>query len=333
MPYLATLDDPHYWCRDFRNFIFDKALALVLEQAEQVSDPERAELFFVPSYLVSMLQFEFIGWINVTEALGPMLAHDKAIVDFMRKVGPYWDRHGGADHLVSALQCGLIGSPLDQAYPQLWNRTIKACLHGVAHGVYTSRDIHVPYYQDPSFSPYTPRPEVPPHNRSHSVYFSGSIMPGREWVEEGLARIPQSLFLPIERWGQEFSDRNALITEVLRNMSQSQFVLVPVGDSPESLRFQQAIEVGAIPIVVSDMFQYPFEDYIPWKSFTVQLPERMAAEGIQAFVAKMTDERLASLYEQLVKYRRVLHYRKGPGMVPDMVLQSACKALNKTAMG
>merc|ERR1719471_109573 len=192
------------YCHNWYNFLFDRALVETLEMADQVSDPEEAELFFVPAYLVSdqtahMYTYSFkpehrdYAWFK---------RRDAEIVQFLRTVGPYWDRHGGADHLVTSLACTSRGGPVDTMYPQLWNNTLRACLEeGIGLGFFNNtKAIKVPYYADPSFRLYKPPIELPPNKRSISIFFTGSLIDDRRsWVNETFAKIPDAMYLPFVR--------------------------------------------------------------------------------------------------------------------------------------
>ena len=56
-------------------------------------------------------------------------------------------------------------------------------------------------------------------------------------------------------------------------MRNSTFCLVPHGDSPSSKRFSDSIRSLCIPIILSDMIRFPFEDlFINYSKFIVQIP-------------------------------------------------------------
>ena len=59
------------------------------------------------------------------------------------------------------------------------------------------------------------------------------------------------------------------ISEFESIMNNSIFSLCPRGTSPTSFRLYEALEMGSIPIYISDEFWIPFKDYIDWKEFCI----------------------------------------------------------------
>ncbi len=52
-------------------------------------------------------------------------------------------------------------------------------------------------------------------------------------------------------------------------IKSSHFFLCPRGYGPASFRLYESIELGTIPVYISDKFVLPFEDQINWKKFSV----------------------------------------------------------------
>ena len=54
-------------------------------------------------------------------------------------------------------------------------------------------------------------------------------------------------------------------------IKSSHFFLCPRGYGPASFRLYESIELGTIPVYISDEFVLPFEDEINWKKFSVMI--------------------------------------------------------------
>ncbi len=59
------------------------------------------------------------------------------------------------------------------------------------------------------------------------------------------------------------------ISEFESIVNNSIFSLCPRGTSPTSFRLYEALEMGSIPIYISDEFWLPFKDYINWEEFCI----------------------------------------------------------------
>ena len=72
-------------------------------------------------------------------------------------------------------------------------------------------------------------------------------------------------------WQQDVpEDRKNFFKEVLE---QSRFTLCPRGYGATSYRMYEAIQVGSIPVYVSDKFVFAWEDELDWSEFCVIIPE------------------------------------------------------------
>jgi len=255
---------------------------------------------------------------------------DDDIVDFLRTIGPYWDRFSGKDHLVTSLRCTKLPSSrhIDDAFPKLWGQTMRACLEEIATpGAYDWRStIKVPYFTPPVIGLV-----LPPARRNTSVYFTGSMMPSRRWMQDAFPLVISSDL----EWFERRSSGEANANEhLLERMSVSKFAVVPPGDTPESLRFMQAIHVGAIPVVVSDQLRYPFEDVLPWSDFVVRIPETSVHADpnlLNRTVTAQSGEQIQLMQQKMMQAKVGLTYGIEAGRVADLVLRSACKRLMATA--
>ena len=97
-------------------------------------------------------------------------------------------------------------------------------------------------------------------------------------------------FIRAFQWQQDVpEDRKNFFKTVLE---QSRFTLCPRGYGATSYRMYEAIQVGSIPVYVSDKFVLAWEDELDWSEFCVIIPESKITE---------TDEILKSYTETQVR--------------------------------
>lgn len=315
-------------CAFYENYLYDRELPLRLRQHEQTVDPAEAELFYVPAHL-TMMYFakRFPGNFSC-----PFCERrDAEIVAFMREVGPFWDRFGGADHLVDSLTCTYQkGAYWFNSFKSLWGgNTLRACLEENMRK-HDANAIKVPYYYA--------RPEEPvllAGERDIPIFFAGSAKrtKGRDrtWIPTALASISGSSYMEVTRTGE---DHTQLISRIDGAMRRAKFAVVPAGDTPESLRLQQAIMLGAIPVIVSDFLWLPLEEHVDWGGFVIRLKERDVQRDpslLQRTVQDISGDTLAEMQARMLQARLALSYTNERGAVPDLVLMSACKRMRVLA--
>ena len=139
---------------------------------------EVADFFYIPAqlchYFVEKRDTAIFSHCQDCERL------DRRIVEFMNSVGPYFSRHGGADHLVTSLRCPRLREPtrFDHAFPNLWGKEsgqglILLCLQSTSSKNQDHiRALHMPYYVN--FSLWH-RKEIAMQKRDFLVYFAGSL--------------------------------------------------------------------------------------------------------------------------------------------------------------
>jgi hypothetical protein len=64
-----------------------------------------------------------------------------------------------------------------------------------------------------------------------------------------------------------------------REMSRANFCLCPLGWTPWTLRFYQAVMTRCIPVVVADDIEFPWENEIDYSKFAIKVPEAKVRKG------------------------------------------------------
>lgn len=64
-------------------------------------------------------------------------------------------------------------------------------------------------------------------------------------------------------------------------MATSWFALCPRGFGPASFRIFEALQLGAIPVIISDQYRRPYADEVDWTEFSVEIKEGSLAKTEQ----------------------------------------------------
>ena len=248
-----------------------RALQMVRDVLTEVSDPSLADWFLVD---VCLARF----YLSMRDSVNPATqarvasynAHrgkhtqkvghkdckacDRLEESLVAEMGHHWVQRPHR-HIVSHFRCPRVGRATYPYVPfgrsGLWPSTARGaargplvlCLHQADPGVAdSSRQVHLPYY-----TPIAAAPVVPSAERTHDFFFGGSLSPpNRRWVASALSQEAAALVLLNGR-----GTSAARLAEMHRLTRISRLVLVPPGDTPESLRIYEAIAYGTPPLIVT----------------------------------------------------------------------------------
>ncbi len=73
------------------------------------------------------------------------------------------------------------------------------------------------------------------------------------------------------------------------SIDNSKFVVCPRGEGLGSVRFYETLCAGRIPIILADEGKLPLEDFLPYGSFTVKVPED-SVEHIPRYIEEFIDK-------------------------------------------
>lgn len=85
---------------------------------------------------------------------------------------------------------------------------------------------------------------------------------------------------------------------------RSVFTLCPAGWARWSYRVSEAMHAGSIPVLLSDYYQKPFSDQIPWDHFSLTLPEA-ALPRIDRILRHLSPEKVAWLQRGVKRYQKL----------------------------
>ena len=110
---------------------------------------------------------------------------------------------------------------------------------------------------------------------------------------------------PLVRAGQEriiFSTEMVPLPQYLKEMSLSDFCLVPMGSTSWTLGLYDALFLGCVPVILSDHIALPFEERIDWSKLAIKWPQA-DAERLPSFLLGLSQEQIR------VKRRAILAAR------------------------
>ncbi|KAK4764290.1 hypothetical protein SAY87_013728 [Trapa incisa] len=230
-------------------------------EALRVSDPESADVFFVPFF--SSLSFNTHGH-NMKD---PETEIDhKLQIDLLQFLGKsiYWQRSGGRDHVICMTHPNafrFLGEQVNASifivvdfgrHPKTVSNLYKDVVSPYVHVVDS-------FVDDANPDPFESRPIL--------LFFRG----GTIRKDEGIVRAKLAKIL--SGYDDVHYEQSVASTENIelskQGMRLSKFCLHPAGDTPSSCRLFDAIVSHCVPVIVSDRIELPFEDELDYTQFSL----------------------------------------------------------------
>jgi len=163
----------------------------------------------------------------------------------------------------------------------------------------TSQILTIPYVAHSGIIPFT-KMQNPP-KREHKVTFIGSVKRRTKWRKPllSLHRIN------IHDAGARFQN---FISDYAEEMMRSTFCLVVQGDTVSTRRLFDTMIAGCIPVFVGPDYNRPFEDIIPYASFSFRFDEFNYMDGNP----QVEVDKLWNISQEEIEYKRnkMSHYIK-----------------------
>ncbi|KHF99569.1 hypothetical protein F383_08014 [Gossypium arboreum] len=283
----------------------------------KVTDPEEADLFYVPAFSSLSLI------VNAGRPPGSASAYsDEEMQEQLAEwlTGQeYWKRNNGWDHVIIA------GDP--NALYRVVDRIKSAVLLVSDFGRLRPdqgslvKDVVIPYSH--RISTYTGDFGV--KDRTTLLFFMGN-----RYRKEG-GKIRDLLFqileneedVVIKHGTQSRENRRA----ASRGMHTSKFCLNPAGDTPSACRLFDSIVSLCVPVIVSDSIELPFEDIIDYKKFSVFVETTTALKPgyLVSLLRKVPEQKIIEYQKAMKEVKRYYDYTHPNGTVNEIWRQVSQK--------
>mmetsp|Transcript_13242 Transcript_13242/g.31348 ORF Transcript_13242/g.31348 Transcript_13242/m.31348 type:complete len:288 (+) Transcript_13242:280-1143(+) len=237
-------------------------------------------------------------------------------VSIVKNNHPHWARSGGRDHVF--VFPGARGPTIFSRWRAEIKEAIFLCPEGDRKASFfnTHKDVVIPGLEiDPLFhSPASRNPliELESKPRKHLAYFRGTIFHKAGWsYSKGLRPKLHSLFENETDIIYGNKEKGCDRPCYHREMSESTFCLNPLGWSPWTLRFYQALMTRCIPVVIADDIEFPFEDEIDYTKLAIKVPEK-DVDDLVSLMRNMPEHQKAALRAEGDKHWLKFTYQRPP---------------------
>uniref|UniRef100_A0A7S2V4F6 Exostosin GT47 domain-containing protein n=1 Tax=Fibrocapsa japonica TaxID=94617 RepID=A0A7S2V4F6_9STRA len=233
--------------------------------AVRTLDPEDAALFFVPFYA----------------SLAPSwdLTLYSGLVAHLRQFGRYWDRYGGADHILVAASKNTLRSAYKTRAkhlmvqnpifltPEMMNYNPDWLKRNFFK---LQKNVIIPYFSTIPWEPTAQSAPGPGLGRKYLASFHGSVDTAvdaqvrRSLAKAMAAREDCHVSAVTAKHRAEVS-----VEEIVEAMAASTFCPCPTGDSRASKRLADSVHLGCIPVITDPLLLLPFEGRIDWRRAAV----------------------------------------------------------------
>jgi hypothetical protein len=280
---------------------FKDILTLFLQY--ETDNPDKADFFFIPIFI---LPFQFISKLNIDKYIDQCQFKNKgrhllfASGDYGQRAKSFYESHHQ-------------GRAYPQIYSWLDDRFILIALESTKDlGV---NDIAIYPYQ-PTFNHFNAMQRrqalsqnillyaycgalsypqlLPSHIRGSNGLITKSGH-GKDWF---IGTPGQALDL----FGVELGHTESIF-------SRSVFTLCPAGFGRWTFRWIEALLYGSIPVILSDGYLLPFQEYVDWQKYVIQLPER-DFHSIDTILRNIPAERILEM-QMAIEKDHYLFTRKG----------------------
>ncbi|WCJ29996.1 Exostosin family protein [Euphorbia peplus] len=276
--------------------------------------PDEAHLFFLPISVVNIISFIYRPLVTYSRDQLQRLT-----TDYIRVVAdkyPYWNRSNGADHFL--LSCHDWAPDISNANPELYKHMIRAlCNANISENFEPQRDVSIPEIKTipGKLSPFDHQVAKSPKKRTTLAFFAGG---SHGYIRKVL----------LEKWKDK--DKEIEVHEYLPHkndyfikMGMTKFCLCPSGYEVASPRVVTAIQLGCVPVIISDNYSLPFSDVLDWTKFSVHIPPKNISE-IKTILQRISRRRYLVLQSRVKQVRKhfVLNRPAQPYDMIHMVLHS-----------
>ncbi|XP_021617129.1 probable glycosyltransferase At5g20260 [Manihot esculenta] len=277
-------------------------------------NPNEAHVFFLPISVASIINFLYKPLITYSRDQLQRLVTD--YINIVADKHPYWNRSNGGDHFL--ISCHDWAPDISLANPELYKNLIRVlCNANTSEGFQPHRDVSLPEIIIPKAKLGPPHgQDVAPTNRTILAFFAGGC---HGYIRE----------LLLDHW--KHKDNEIQVHESLHKkmknyfelMGRSKFCPCPSGYEVASPRVVTAIQLGCVPVIISDNYTLPFSDVLDWSKFSVHIPSEKIPE-IKKILEGISHRRYLQLQRRVMKVKKhfVLNRPAQPYDMIHMILHS-----------
>ncbi|XP_010520570.1 PREDICTED: probable glycosyltransferase At5g20260 [Tarenaya hassleriana] len=254
--------------------------------------PEEAHAFFIPVSVANIVHYLYRPLVTYSRE---QLQH--VILDYIDTVStkyPFWNRTDGADHFL--VSCHDWAPDVSVADPERTKNLIRVlCNANTSEGFEPRRDVPIPEINIPPGQLGPPRLSLPVRDRNIFAFFAGGSH----------GQIRKTL---LQHWKDK--DDEIQVHEYLPKgldyynlMSRTMFCLCPSGYEVASPRVVAAINLGCVPVIISDHYALPFSDVLDWSKFTIQIPSEKIPE-MKRILKRVSRKRYMVLQKRVLQVQR-----------------------------
>ncbi|KAJ6331896.1 hypothetical protein OIU76_010300 [Salix suchowensis] len=283
------------------------------------SHPDEAQAFLLPISVAYIIHYVYMPRITFSRD-----QLQRLVTDYVRVLAdkhPYWNRTHGADHF--SVSCHDWAPDVSRANPELFKHFIRAlCNANISEGFQPRRDVSIPEIFLPVGKLGPPGREYarPPSKRSILAFFAGGAHGHirkillEHWKEKD-DEIQVHEYLT-----QRSKTKNNLYFEL---MGRTKFCLCPSGYEVASPRVVTAIQLGCVPVTISDNYSLPFSDVLDWSKFSVDIPSEKIPD-IKTILKGISVRRYLTMQRRVMQIRRhfMLNRPAQPYDMLHMILHS-----------
>ena len=211
---------------------------------------------------------------------------------------------------------------VSRANPELFRYFVRVlCNANISEGFRPQRDVSIPEIFLPVGKLGPPREYTkPPSKRSILAFFAGGAH----------GHIRKVLLTHWKEKDDEVQVHEYLTQRNKKNtnlyfelMGQSKFCLCPSGHEVASPRVVTAIQLGCVPVTISDNYSLPFSDVLDWSKFSVDIPPEKIPE-IKTILKAISSRRYLTMQRRVMQIQRhfILNRPAQPYDMLHMILHS-----------
>ncbi|BBN10291.1 putative arabinosyltransferase [Marchantia polymorpha subsp. ruderalis] len=268
-------------------------------QVVRVSNPEHADLFFVPFF--SSLSFNRYGhYMRDPDTEKDRLLQEEAANLTMSS--KYWKRSGGQDHIIPVHHPNAF-----RFYRNMLNASIFIVADFGRNPPEVSslrKDVVAPYtHVVPTYV--DDNEEDPFNSRKTLLFFQGRI----KRKDDGVVRTQLASVLQ-NQTEVHFEDGTATeegLQQATVGMRSSKFCLHPAGDTPSSCRLFDAIASHCVPVIISDKIELPYEDVLDYSTFALfySVEESLEPDWLVEQLRNISQEQWLAMW---IRLKQVAHH-------------------------